>query len=139
MNKLKELRSICETMFKHYPLDLREEDGQYECPACNGEGYVDGTGFDTQLAASIQAYGIGSDLADAEKFVEKITPKTVLALIKALEEGMKALSYYGKDWHIRDYEHGQLVILQSEEVSEDQPNKAAKALAQIEKLLEELK
>jgi hypothetical protein len=65
-----------------------------------------------------------------------LKPEIALALIEALEKANEALSYYGNDGHIRDYENGQLVILQPEEVDDLRPNKALETLNQIKQILE---
>jgi hypothetical protein len=67
-----------------------------------------------------------------------VPPTTFLSLIDALETAQKALAWYADDYHIRNYEHGQLVILESSEVEEDSPNKAREALNKINERLKEI-
>lgn len=78
-----------------YELDIDE--GEYDCPLCNGDGYVAGVYFEhREKASTIGAFGIGDGLHLARDFV-KHAPRDVIDLVaevrrlklatKSVEEG----------------------------------------------------
>lgn len=76
-----------------YELDTDDAPGDFTCPLCDGEGYVEGTVADVKevVAASVVAYGIGKGLGLAEEWVEK-APADILALVAEVRQLQQALS-----------------------------------------------
>lgn len=62
----------------------RAEDGQFDCPLCNTDGYLDGVRYDATAVhpATLVGYGIGKGLADAETLAAAV-PVLLEALDKA--------------------------------------------------------
>lgn len=98
-------REIAERMLQtseratsQYPFDpVPDETHQdYVCPLCDGEGYVEGSTWHTQKAASIQAFGIGDDLETMEQFVSEANPENIRAVIQAAQAMAEALK--GELW-----------------------------------------
>jgi len=95
--KIKELREAAEKANNKYPLNrigLEDEDYNYECPTCDGEGAITGdaiVNYDTEYAASIHVYGIGASLNSLESFISLANPATVLELLDERERLREAL------------------------------------------------
>lgn len=67
--RLKEIRLRAESIPSE-PFVLECDDGDYECPLCEGDGYIDAvvhSGPNT-FAAGWEAYGIGKDLEAMKQF-----------------------------------------------------------------------
>lgn len=65
---------------REYELD-NDDGGEYDCPLCEGAGYVAGIYFEHRTKAStIGAFGIGEGLRLARDFVEH-SPRDVLDLV----------------------------------------------------------
>lgn len=76
-----------------YEIDIDE--GEYDCPLCNGDGYVAGVYFEhREKASTIGAFGIGDDLHLARAFVEN-APRDVLDLVAEVRR-LRALTKSGE-------------------------------------------
>lgn len=70
--------------------------GEYDCPLCNGDGYVAGVYFEhREKASTIGAFGIGDDLHLARAFVEN-APRDVLDLVAEVRR-LRALAKSGAE------------------------------------------
>lgn len=86
--QLDALEKATEKAIRQFPLEPVPDEihVEVECPACGGDGCIEATTWHSSKAASIQAYGIGADLRDMEKFVELCAPATILSLIAELRD-----------------------------------------------------
>jgi hypothetical protein len=107
LEKLLELKRVAEGAQNQFPLELTNavEDGVYECPACDGNGHVEGETWNTSRAANIQAFGIGADLEATEQYVEHMTPPTVLSLINALQVALGVMEVTQKHYLHPNHDH----------------------------------
>ncbi|EEJ6333865.1 ead/Ea22-like family protein [Salmonella enterica] len=72
--------------------EIKREDGCYECPACGGEGWIDGDVDYCNIdgvALGVLFYGIGEHHGLAEAYLRAANPATVLALMDELEAAEK--------------------------------------------------
>lgn len=66
----------------------RSESDYYECPACQGQGEIDGvtyTNFD-HVAIGVQFFGIGNEHVNYERFFRLLKPETVIQLVDEVEQ-----------------------------------------------------
>lgn len=87
VEELPRLREIAE---KATPGNLDTSDhiggGYYQCPACNGDGEIDGeqfTNFDG-FALGVQFFGVGNEFAAYESFFRAFRPETVIHILDLL-------------------------------------------------------
>ncbi|EJT4817830.1 ead/Ea22-like family protein [Citrobacter freundii] len=75
--------------------EIKREDGCYECPACGGEGWIDGDVDYCNIdgvALGVLFYGIGEHHGLAEAYLRAANPATVLALMDELEAAEKRIA-----------------------------------------------
>lgn len=68
-----------------------KEVGSFECPACNGEGFVEGAlymNYDN-VAANVHFTGIGAHFGDAERLFRALV-EAAPTILDAAEAGMRA-------------------------------------------------
>lgn len=78
-----------------YEIDI-DDGGEYDCPLCDGAGYVAGIYFEHRKKAStIGAFGIGDGLHLARDFVE-YAPRDVIDLVAEVRR-LRALAKSGAE------------------------------------------
>jgi hypothetical protein len=94
------------------------EDDSFECPLCDGDGYIEGQRYDCKetLPATVVAYGIGKGLRLAEEWVEN-APSDILALVQTvrhmeavLQDIAEGECAYGDNCPSLGSRHGECVV-----------------------------
>lgn len=70
--RIAEIRGRLKSIIETWPAPVVDSamGDHYECPMCDGDGYVDGAQFDVEtLPVYVQAYGIGDDVRKHSEFI----------------------------------------------------------------------